>query len=309
VTAPESVRLLAEARAAARAARDFAGADRLREEIAEAGWTVHDGADGWALTARESRAVLDAVTDLPDRSGLPDDGRATVSLLVEGWPDDVRTSVAALITHLPADVKVQALDLASADGAGAVLDEAAAGHPSRLEVWHVAAPAGWAAARRAMQRADTAAVHVWCDPSTVFDGDALAPLLAAFADRTVAGAGWQGVNVDLDDDWRSFHPAGPGEVDALLGYLFAVRRSAARLAGGPDPKARFYRNADMEFSFMLRETGAGRLVVPDPDLPCHQGRHRGYHDSDPDYRDRESRRNYRRFLRRYRGRTDLLAPR
>jgi hypothetical protein len=36
--------------------------------------------------------------------------------------------------------------------------------------------------------------------------------------------------------------------------------------------------------------------VPDRSLPVRQARHRGYHDSDPEYRDRESRRNYRLVL-------------
>ena len=63
----------------------------------------------------------------------------------------------------------------------------------------------------------------------------------------------------------------------------------------------------MEWSFLLRDAGVGRLVAMD--LPVRQDRHRGYHDSDPAYRDKESARTYQRFLQRYRGRTDLLAPR
>ena len=44
--APPEVVALAEARAAARAARDFAAADRLRDELRAAGWEVRDGASG-----------------------------------------------------------------------------------------------------------------------------------------------------------------------------------------------------------------------------------------------------------------------
>ncbi|MDX6667339.1 MAG: cysteinyl-tRNA synthetase [Solirubrobacteraceae bacterium] len=42
----EEVRALAERRAAARAARDFAEADRLRDELGARGWEVRDGPDG-----------------------------------------------------------------------------------------------------------------------------------------------------------------------------------------------------------------------------------------------------------------------
>ena len=43
---PAAVRELAHARARARAERDFAASDRLRDEIAAAGWSVRDGPDG-----------------------------------------------------------------------------------------------------------------------------------------------------------------------------------------------------------------------------------------------------------------------
>jgi hypothetical protein len=49
--------------------------------------------------------------------------------------------------------------------------------------------------------------------------------------------------------------------------------------------------------------------VPATDLPVHQERHRGFHDSDPEQRERESRRTYDRILKRFRGHDDLLAPR
>ncbi len=40
-----------------------------------------------------------------------------------------------------------------------------------------------------------------------------------------------------------------------------------------------------------------------------QGRHHGYYDSDPAQRDAESTKTYNRFLQRFRGRKELLAPR
>jgi hypothetical protein len=306
---PPDVVALAEQRAQARTDRDFAAADRLRDEIAAAGWVVADVAGGeFTLTEKPPYDVLPSVRELPDNSGAADTHRATVSVLVDGWPDDVRTCIEALLAHTDPDVVVQVLDLGNVDGAGDVVHEY--GGP-RLQGWHVTGSAGWSDARTALLKADTARIHVWCDLSTVFTADALTPLLDAIdADARVLAAGWRGVNVDVGEEWRSFVDAGPGEVDALLGYLFAMRRSAALVAGGPHPKARFYRNADMEFSFMLRDAVAGgRLVVPTAELPCRQDRHRGYHDSEPAYRDRESARTYQRFLQRFRGRMDLLAPR
>lgn len=301
-SAPPDVLALAEQRAAARTAKDYAEGDRLRAAIAHAGWVVRDGPDGWSLAERPPYDVLPSVRELVDRSGEPDGRRCTVGVLVDGWGDDVRTCVGALVAHAAQDVVVVLLDNAS--DAGEVVHELAVAHPGRVEELHVERAAGWSEARQALLRADTASVHVLLDPSTVLEGDALGPVLACFEDPGVVGAGWRGVRVE--DGWGSFVPAGPGEVEALLGYLLAVRRSAAAAVPLP-PKARFYRNADMEWSFLLREAG-GRLLVPATDLPVRQDRHRGYHDSDPVVRDRESKKTYDRFLQRFRGREDLRLP-
>ncbi len=297
---PAPVRALAEERAQARAARDFAESDRLRDLIADAGWVVRDGPDGYALSPRPPYDVLASVDALPDRSAAPDSHRCTVALLVDGWPDDLRTCVSALLEHAPADVRLLLLENGDT-GAGPVVHELAAGS-DRVDELHVERAAGWGPARQALVRADTAAVHVQMDLSTVLEGDALTPLLAALEDPTVAAAGWRGVRVT--DGWREFEDAPAGEVEALLGYLVAVRRSVALEVPLP-AKARFYRNADMEWSFLLREAGHRLVAV---DVPVRQDRHRGYHDSDPAFRDKESRKTYDRFLQRFRGREDLRLP-
>jgi cysteinyl-tRNA synthetase len=50
--APDEIRSLAEQRQRARADRDFAAADRLRDEIEAQGWEVRDVAGGFELLPR-----------------------------------------------------------------------------------------------------------------------------------------------------------------------------------------------------------------------------------------------------------------
>jgi hypothetical protein len=45
------------------------------------------------------------------------------------------------------------------------------------------------------------------------------------------------------------------------------------------------------------------------DLPLEQGRHHGYHDVDPAYREKHSKENYNRILKRFRGKDEILSPR
>ena len=51
---PAAIRELAEARRAARAAKNWAESDRLRDAIAAAGWEVRDGKEGQKLARRPS---------------------------------------------------------------------------------------------------------------------------------------------------------------------------------------------------------------------------------------------------------------
>ncbi|NCX09809.1 MAG: hypothetical protein EBW09_03025 [Actinobacteria bacterium] len=97
-----------------------------------------------------------------------------------------------------------------------------------------------------------------------------------------------------------------GEVDVLFGYYFALDRKFAIAAGGANPSAKYYRNADLELSLAIRAAGGKLLQI---DLPLSQGRHHGYHDVDPDYRDKNSRKNYQRILDRFRGKNEILSPR
>jgi hypothetical protein len=281
------VQRLVDRRAQARADRDYAASDALRDEIAALGWVVRDTAEGQVVGAAPPYQVLRSVRDVQEKAST-----AVVGLLVEGWPDDLRTCVTALLEHT--DVGIVLLENGPTD-AGAVVHELA--EDPRVEELHVEQPAGWAEAHNALVRHSTAPLHVLMDPSTVLEGDAISPLREALG--TFDAAGWRGVNVD--DGWLSFSNAPPGEVEALLGYLIAVRRQVALDVPLP-AKARYYRNADLEWSFLLRERGHRLLAV---DVPVRQDRHRGYHDSDPALRDKESKRTYDRFLQRFRGREEL----
>ena len=65
-------------------------------------------------------------------------------------------------------------------------------------------------------------------------------------------------------------------------------------------------NADMEFSLKLRQA-QGRLWQMD--LPLEQARHHGYYDTDPEYRETQSKKTYDRILDRFRGKNEILVAR
>jgi cysteinyl-tRNA synthetase len=132
-------------------------------------------------------------------------------------------------------------------------------------------------------------------------GDFVTPLLRAFDDPDVGIAGGWGVT---SADARQFDDAPPGDVDAIEAYCLAVRREALRAVGGFDRRFRYYRNADLDFSFAVRDAG-WRAVRTEP-LPLVRHEHRGWESLPDEERERLSKRNFYRLLERWRDRPDLL---
>ena len=143
---------------------------------------------------------------------------------------------------------------------------------------------------------------VLLDTSVEPIGDFMAPLLKAFTDPQVGIAGPFGVR---STDLRQFDEAPPGEVDAIEGYCLAVRREVLRDVGLFDAHFRFYRNADLDFSFAVR--AADWRAVRTGELPLRLHEHRGWASLPADERDRMSKRNFYRFLKHWGDRRDLLT--
>src|SRR6478609_5028573 len=106
--APEEVRQLAQARAAARAAKDWAEADRLRAEIERAGWKVIDEGLGYRLDPAHAPDLVEgettrygASTSVPSRLEEPADPGATIVIRATDWPDDVARALHSIRAHAP----------------------------------------------------------------------------------------------------------------------------------------------------------------------------------------------------------------
>jgi glycosyltransferase involved in cell wall biosynthesis len=301
---PPSVLDLVAERQAARQRRDFERADALREQVRAAGWLIRDTAAGTELVEAPEWEPLDPATATP-RWDEPDQHEVSVIVYVLGWPEDVRRAVASLDAHCATtDYEVVLVDDDAGTEAGGALENLASTH-ARVRVLHLDAPIGFGAAMNLAMGQATGRVLVWLDPHVEATGDVLGPLLAALAEPAVGLAGGWGV---VTHSMLDFEAADGPEVDAIEGYLLAVpRRIAARVQ--LDPRHRYYRNADLDFSFAVRDldVGAGRQRALRVDVPATRHRHRAYHEADPIQRERASKKNYNRFLERWKRRTDLLT--
>ena len=301
---PAEVRGLLGDRAAARAAGDWNRADELRGQIADLGWEVQDGPRG--STARPLLPSGPAPTgyaspdDLASRLGEPAGVPASVHVAAEDHPDDLERLLRGLATH-PPSVPWDLVVVANAPSFD--LEDLLGRQAPRVEptILGTTQRLGWADARTLGMRRSRGEVTVLLDTSVEPTGDFLPLLLAAFDDPSVGIAGGWGVT---SGDGRQFEDAPPGEVDAIEGYCLAVRREALRAVGGFDRRFRFYRNADLDFSFAVRDAG-WRPIRTEP-LPLERHEHRGYTSLPDAERDRLSKRNFYRFLEHWGDRPDLL---
>ena len=221
--------------------------------------------------------------------------KVTVALIIEGFGADALASIDSILNSSDANLMVlingkqENIEIPS--------------NP-RIEVIEVKQKLGWGNAINYLLSEITTKFVVIMDPSTTFKGDAITAAVKKTNEGFVA-VGWRGGLVNVEDEWRTVEDKGAGEVDVLFSYFMLVDREFAAKVGA-NPSAKYYRNADLEFSLAIREAG-GKLYQLD--LPLEQGRHHGYHDVDPAYREKHSKENYNRILRRFRGKSDILSPR
>jgi len=225
-------------------------------------------------------------------------GSIRICLIAEGFVDDLLICVDSIKNNTNTPISIYA------NGKSNWLPLEKFQDP-QISIIEVKNPLGWGNVINHFLNTFTDDYLVIMDPSTTFTADAITPALAEMANG-YAAVGWKGGLVNLDDEWRSIEDKGDGEVDVLFSYFMVLDRKKALAAGGANPSAKYYRNADMELSLAMRANGEQLLQM---DLPLVQGVHHGYHDTDPDYRDKNSRKNYQRILDRFRGKNEILSPR
>jgi hypothetical protein len=252
---------------------------------------VIDEPDGWRL-----EPLIEETPEPPGPDDVPLEQPPTVDVsahwVCEGWPEDIARAISAFRRHAGG----RRIQYVIADVTG----QEPARWGTDVEVVPLDAVRGWAAARNAGLRRSRGRLVLILDGSVEPTGDVIAPIEAALVDPSVGVCGPFGI---VTEDLRQFEPApGPGPCDAIEGYLIALRRDTLLVAGMFDEKFRWYRTADIEYSFRVKDTGLRAEVVP---VPVERHEHRMWFDTPPADRAKWSKRNFYRFLDRWRDRWDL----
>ncbi len=309
--APPEVENLAERRADARRARDYAAADQLKAEIEAAGWKVADHGTDYRLSPARPRDVevggrvrYGASESVPSLLSEPPGSAVTVVLAAGDDPGAVDANLARLST---ADVDVEVVVVA--DGPSPAVEE-------RLEDWSASAEVvailprlslggAWNAGLR--RAAGKVVVVVGRDNDLTADVETLA---AALADPAVAVAGPIGL---VSGDLRRWETSAGPDVDAVDAHAIAFRRSDAVVRGPLDERLATPRLLAAWWSLALRDEGRGepaRRAVVAGAGPAEADRV----DEKPDEEqrsapDRAERRDRYRLIDRFGTRYDLLRAR
>jgi len=293
---PDDVQRLAAEREEARARRDFAAADALRDRILDAGYAVTDTPDGPQLGPAQAPVPAPAARmrpgDVPSLLERPSEFDATVHWLVQGWPEDVERGIESFERHRGGrSVQHVIVDVTGEDREW----------PVGCDVVSLVSGTGWGDARNAGLVRSLGDVVIIVDGSVEAAGDAIGPLAASLEDATVGVTGPFGI---VTEDLHDFRESEGPDVDAIEAYLLAVRRD--RVASGLrfDRGFKFYRTADIELSFQLKDRGLRAVVTS---VPVTRHEHRVWASTSEADRERLSKRNFYRFLDRWRGRHDLTV--
>ena len=294
MTAAKSKEVLAQERLDARAAKDFAKADLIRDQIAAMGFEVIDVAGGFEFRAKERFPRYASTRDI---KAIKVNGDIAIAMIIDGFTADAAETVRTIKAYTDTPV----IALVTVDPAE-LIDEI----DLQFQIIVITENFGWGENANALLKNVSSKHLVIMDPSTRFTGDAIAPVIAELNKGEFSAVGWRGGLVNTEDEWRSVDDKGAGEVDVLFSYFLALNSEDATNAGGFNNRAIYYRNADIEFSLRLRQSNGRLLQI---DLPLEQARHHGYYDTEESFREVQSKKNYDRILERFRGKSAILSPR
>jgi cysteinyl-tRNA synthetase len=222
----------------------------------------------------------------------PDAHDISFVLLFDGWVGDLERFHASATRFVASDFEVVVIDNPGDD-------EASERIASLDRVLHVPLRdrLGWAAGRNLGLRLATGRIVCVVDTSVEITG----PLELTEPEGVLGRWGL----VATESIYHFEESDGPA-VSAVEAYFMAMRREILRTTGLFDPKFKWYRNADIDFSFQVRSHGLPAFV--DTSLPLVRHEHRLWETTPEGERDEASRKNFFRFRDHWVDREDLLRP-
>ncbi len=302
---PDEILALSHERDELRRRGKYDRADALKRQIEEAGYGIKDNPHGAHLIILPSVEVDGIVyrTARQVPSLLDEEDRCEFSVNVlasTSFEETKRCLESALRWAGDRNIEIILVDNKSVDE----LDEWARElqrNDARLHILSTSHSLGEAEARNIGLKQSRGRYVLLLNSSVELTGDVFTPLSQVLADSKVGITGFRGL---LTDDLRHFEECSALEVEVIDGLCMAFRRKLLKKVGLFDERYRFPSYMDIDFNFTVRNSGVRAMVTPN--LPVVN------HPLLPDVklsdaeRTRLTKRNFYRFLEKWRHRDDLL---
>jgi cysteinyl-tRNA synthetase len=295
-------------RAALRARGQFGVADRTRARLAALGYAVRDTRAGSYLVTLGDGPLISAPADVPSALGEPDRHDFSISLIAHNNLGDLRRCIASIARHADGrSIELVIVENGSTDETLAYLQGLrrageAEGLPARVLL--ADHDMGYAAARNLTCRASRGRTVVWLDTSIEITGDVWSPIERLLADPTIGIVGSYGL---VTDDLKEFRESAGPDVDAVEGYLMALRRARLVEIGPAHERYRFYRLMDLDYSMECKKAGY-RVVASAAVGACvTRHPHREWASLTPEEQATKSKKNFDIFYRRHHHSQSLLV--
>ena len=307
---PEPVLSLVDERHRWRQTADYIPADSLRHTISSRGYVLEDSPEVSRIrtkTAWERRQEkwpsVSSPGEVASYVDQPSSYDFSFVLNVHNYAEDAGRCIYSILKNKNGySVEIVVVDNGSTNGTADMLEDLRS-HGSEIRVLHCDHALGDAAGKNIGLRLSLGRNVVILDTSVEVVGDILSPIKQQLSDATVGIFGPYGLTTQ---DMRHFHEdVSRGDVDAVQGYCMAFRREALKSVGLLREGFRFYRNLDIDHSFQFKDKGY--RIVADNTLPVVRHEHRQWAELDENQREELSRRNYRRFFKRWGRRPELLV--
>lgn len=320
--APAAIAQKVREREQLRGQHAYPRADEIRQELRGSGYEVRDTQRGSLVLPRrpeEEFLVISSSTDAPDSTHTPDYYEFSVNLLAHNSREDLERCIQSICRHSDhRDIELVILDNGSTDDTLPYLQQLARnnnligehGQPIGLQVLFADHNMGFAAGRNATMRASRGHYIVLLDTSIEVKDDIWGSLASVLADRNIGLVGPYGL---VTEDLREFYepvfnwPGESPDVDAIEGYLMAFRRKLLPEVGWIEEKFRFYRLADVHFSFFFKAASYRALVTPAVADRIEKHPHREWFSLSEEERATKSKKNYDIFRARWHHGESLLV--
>ena len=292
---PSRIKEWARERDQLRAEKKFAESDRLRDRITTVGYSIKDSPTGATFSLLRHAKP----SDVPSQLEKPATLDWSVNLLAHNNRAEIIRAAQSVLKWSRESTEVIVVDNGSTDDTiEGIVDLAC--DDDRLRPIFLESDLGEGAGRNAGFRASRGKHIMILGGHIELNGDAFTPLAASLADERVGASGSNGL---VSEDLFTFDPAPTSECDAIEFYLFAFKRDRLNQVGMLDEKFVFYRNIDLDWSLAFKDKGLRLMTIPQLPITIHE---HPYLRMNPDERDRLSRKNYKKFLEKWKDRKDLL---